>query len=57
MQPDKVSKYVSKNVSKSLKVALDYEKYVTKGYAFKYFPLALSKAKGAKIWDLMAMST
>jgi len=52
MQLDKVSKYVTKNVSKSLKVALEYEKYVTKGYAFKYFPLALSKAKGAKIWDL-----
>ncbi len=52
MQMDKISKLISKNVSKSLKVALEYDKYVTKGYAFKYFPLALSRAKGAKIWDL-----
>ncbi|WFO76312.1 aspartate aminotransferase family protein [Desulfurococcaceae archaeon MEX13E-LK6-19] len=41
----------SKNVSKSLETAVEYEKYVTVSYAFKYFPIAVARAKGARIWD------
>lgn len=40
-----------KNVSKSLETAREYEKYITVSYAYKYFPIVVAKAKGARVWD------
>ncbi len=51
MSIKEISKLTSKKISKNLEIAEEYEKYVTKGFAFKYFPVAIVKTKGAKVWD------
>ncbi len=52
MNLDLVRKLTSKNISKSLEIVSDHDKYITKGYGFKYFPIVVARTKGAKVWDL-----
>ncbi|MEM2780448.1 MAG: aspartate aminotransferase family protein [Candidatus Aenigmatarchaeota archaeon] len=44
-----------KNSQKNIKTTElinKYKRYISDGHAFKYFPMVISKANGAKIWDI-----
>ncbi|MEM0378062.1 MAG: aspartate aminotransferase family protein [Thermosphaera sp.] len=41
----------AKKLDKSIPVVEKYKKYVSQSQAFKYFPIAVARAKNARIWD------
>ena len=45
-------KITSKKIDKNLEIASRYDKLVAKSVAFKYFPVSVARAKGARVWDL-----
>ena len=38
--------------NKTIELVDKYKRYISDGHAFKYFPMVISKAMGAKIWDI-----
>ncbi|MDK2870606.1 MAG: 4-aminobutyrate aminotransferase [Pyrococcus sp.] len=52
MKWDEIKKYTSKRIDKSLEIAELDEKYVPKASGLKYYPLAVAKAEGSKVWDV-----
>ncbi len=42
----------TKKITESLKVVNKYKEYVSFSQAFKYFPIAISRARNARLWDL-----
>ena len=44
--------YSGKNMTKTTDLISKYKRYISKGHAFKYFPMIISKAKGSKVWDI-----
>lgn len=52
MKWDEIKKYTSKKIEESLKIADLDETYIPKASGLKYYPLAVSRAEGAKVWDV-----
>ena len=42
----------TKVATKTTELMDKYKRYISDGQAFKYFPMFISKSKGAKVWDI-----
>ncbi len=51
MKWNRIPQLVSKNISRSLEIARLDEEYMARGHAFKYYPLAVARAEGSRVWD------
>jgi len=52
MRWNEIGKYTSKKIDKSLELAELNERYIPKASGLKYYPLAVAKAEGSKVWDV-----
>ncbi|WP_456326806.1 aspartate aminotransferase family protein [Palaeococcus sp. (in: euryarchaeotes)] len=52
MRWNEIGKYTSKKIDKSLEIAELNERYIPKASGLKYYPLAVAKAEGSKVWDV-----
>ena len=48
---DEIRAYTSKTIEKNLEIVELDEKYLPKASGLKYYPLAVARAEGAKVWD------
>lgn len=52
MKWDEIKKYTNRKIDESLKIAELDEKYIPKASGLKYYPLAVARAEGSKVWDI-----
>ena len=48
---ENLRKLASKRIDKSLEIVAKDRKYLAKAIGLKYFPIAITKAEGSKVWD------
>ncbi|MEM1697634.1 MAG: aspartate aminotransferase family protein [Thermosphaera sp.] len=51
MKWEEITRYTSKKIENNLKIVKLDEEYLAPACALKYFPLAVVKAEGSRIWD------
>ncbi|WP_148683653.1 aspartate aminotransferase family protein [Fervidicoccus fontis] len=51
MKWDDILKFTSKKIEKNLEIVKLDEEYISSASALKYFPIAITKTEGSKVWD------
>ncbi|WP_461864153.1 aspartate aminotransferase family protein [Thermococcus sp.] len=51
MRWHEIKKYTNKKIERSLRIAELDETYLPRASGLKYYPLAVAKAKGSRVWD------